>query len=218
MLGLIGKKIGMTQLFSEKGHVIPVTVLEAGPCRVVQVKSMENDGYAAAQLGFETVAERKLPKPERGHLVRHGSGALKHLREFRLEAGAAELKTGDTLDVTQFEVGARVDVVSTSKGHGFQGVVKRHHFTGGRETHGSKTNDLPGSIGSSAWPSHVWKGKRLPGQMGNKRITAQNLEVVKIDQDRNLLLVRGAVPGGSNTLVVITPSYKSLKERKKGSK
>ena len=217
MVGLIGKKVGMTQIFSEKGLVIPVTVLEAGPCRVVQVKSDEKDGYAAAQIGFEVVPERKLPKPERGHLVRHGAGALKHLREIRLTS-ADQVKAGDTLDVTQFEVGARVDVVSTSKGHGFQGVVKRHHFTGGRETHGSKTHDLPGSIGSSAWPSHVWKGKRLPGQMGNKRITAQNLEVVRIDQDRNLLLVRGAVPGGSNTLVLIQPSYKSLKQAKKGSK
>ncbi|MBK8232025.1 MAG: 50S ribosomal protein L3 [Candidatus Eisenbacteria bacterium] len=210
MLGLIGKKVGMTQIFSEKGLVIPVTVLEAGPCRIVQVKTAEKDGYTAAQVGFEEVLERKLNKPEKGHLVRHGSGALKHIREFRVTADDP-VKSGDTLDVTQFEVGSRVDIISTSKGHGFQGVVKRHHFTGGKETHGSKTNDLPGSIGSSAWPSHVWKGKRLPGQMGNKRITASNLEVVKIDADRNLLLVRGAVPGGSNTLVVIKPSYKSTK-------
>lgn len=207
-IGLIGRKVGMTQVFSEKGLVIPVTVLEAGPCPVVQVKTKSTDGYDAAQLGFQEVPERKLSKPERGHLSKHGAKSLRLLREFRLEAEGA-LTNGQVLTVEQFEIGSHVDIVGTSKGRGFQGVVKRHGFTGGRETHGSKTNDLPGSIGSSAWPSHVWKGKRLPGQLGNKRQTSQNLEVVRIDVDRNLLLVKGSVPGGSNTLVTIKPAYKS---------
>ncbi|MFN8547807.1 MAG: 50S ribosomal protein L3 [Candidatus Eisenbacteria bacterium] len=205
----------MTQLFSEKGRhscdrprgwTVPGAAGQVG-----------DDGYAAAQLGFETVAELAAPKPERGHLVRHGSGALKHLREFRLEAGAAELKTGDTLDVTQFEVGARVDVVSTSKGHGFQGVVKRHHFTAAARPTAARPMTCRARSAPAPGPRTSGRAS-ASGTDGNKRITAQNLEVVKIDQDRNLLLVRGAVPGGSNTLVVITPSYKSLKERKKGSK
>jgi large subunit ribosomal protein L3 len=182
-----------------------VTVLEAGPCPVVQVKTSATDGYRAAQIGFLETKERKLTKPERGHLTRHGAGPLRFLREFRLPEGT-EPKKGDTLTVQQIEVGSRVDVISTSKGKGFQGVVKRHHFHGGPASHGSKTGDMPGSVGSSAWPSHVFKGRKLPGQMGNKRCTVRNLRVVKIDPDRNLVLVEGSVPGGSNTLVVIRPT------------
>jgi large subunit ribosomal protein L3 len=204
MIGLIGRKIGMTQIFSEKGSLLPVTVLEAGPCPVVQVKSPARDGYAAAQLGFGDVKESKLSKAERGHLAAHGVSLQRHLREFRLPPGG-EIKPGDVLTVSQFEVGCRVDVIGTSKGKGFQGVVKRHHFHGGPASHGSKTGDMPGSVGASAWPSHVAKGRRLPGHMGDARITAKGVRVVKVDLDRNLVLVEGSVPGGSNGLVLIRP-------------
>lgn len=205
MIGLIGRKIGMTQVFTEKGACLPVTVLEAGPCPVIQVKTPERDGYAAAQLGFGEVPERKLNRPQLGHLARHGAKAMRILREFRLKPEDG-VKQGDTLTVDGIEIGSRVDVISTSKGKGFQGVVKRHHFHGGPASHGSKTGDLPGSVGASAWPSHVVKGRRLPGQMGNKRITVRNLLVVRIDTDRNLVLVEGSVPGGSNTYVLIRPA------------
>ncbi len=215
MIGLIGRKIGMTQVFSEKGVAIPVTVLEAGPCPVVQVKTAQQDGYTAAQLGFGEVKERGLTKPARGHLARHGSGPVRILREFLLAEGH-EVKTGDSITVDSVPVGSLVDVVSTSKGKGFQGVVKRHHYHGGPASHGSKTGDMPGSVGSSAWPSHVFKGRRLPGQMGNKRITVRNLRVVRIDTDRNLILLEGSVPGGSNTFVVIRPARTRASAGKKG--
>src|SRR5512140_2082468 len=177
MIGLIGRKVGMTQVFTEKGAAVPVTVLEAGPCPVIQVKTLGKDKYSAIQVGFGECKEQKLSKPERGHLAKHGAGSLRWLREFRLTEGQ-EAKTGDVLTVEQVEVGSRVDVISTSKGKGFQGVVRRHHFHGGPASHGSKTHDLPGSMGASAWPSHVQKGRRLPGQMGNKRCTVRNLRVI----------------------------------------
>lgn len=214
MVGLIGRKLGMTQVFSEKGLAIPVTVLEAGPCPVVQVKTPEKDGYSAIQLGFDEVPEkhaaRKVNRPERGHLAKHGAKALRRIREFIVDAGH-DMASGTLLTVEQFTVGQRVDVVGRSKGRGFAGVVRRHHFHGGSETHGSKTGDLPGSIGSSAWPSHVWKGKKLPGHMGDKRRSAINLEVVRIDLDRNLILVRGNVPGAPNSWVEIRPAYKAIR-------
>lgn len=213
MIGLIGRKIGMTQVFSEDGAVLPVTVVEAGPCRVVQMKSPEKDGYAAAQLGFGEIREKLVNKPRRGHLGRHGSGPVRILREFRLEGGE-EVKSGDTLTVGQFEVGARVDVIGTSKGRGFQGVVKRHGHRGGPASHGSKTGDLPGSIGSSAWPSHVFKGRLLPGHMGAARTTVRNVRVVRVDLDRNLVLLEGAVPGWANSFVVIRPRRQTGKDRK----
>lgn len=206
MIGLIGRKLGMSQVFTDRGILLPVTVLEAGPCPVVQVKTAAQDGYNAVQVGFGEIKDQKLTKPEAGHLKRHGASPLRWLREFRLPAGQ-EVKAGDTLTVEQIEVGSRVDVISTSKGKGFQGVVKRHHYHGGPASHGSKTGDMPGSVGSSAWPSHVFKGRRLPGQMGNKRCTVRNLRVVKIDTDRNLVLVEGSVPGGSNAFVVIRPAW-----------
>jgi large subunit ribosomal protein L3 len=205
MIGLIGRKVGMTQIFTEKGALIPVTVLEAGPCPVVQVKTPEQDGYSAAQLGFGEARERSLTKPFRGHLDRHGVRPVRMLREFRLLEGDAVNK-GEVLTVGTIPVGSMVDVVGTSKGRGFQGVVKRHHYHGGPASHGSKTGDMPGSVGSSAWPSHVFKGRRLPGQMGNKRITVRNLKVVRIDTDRNLVLVEGSVPGAPNSFVVIRPA------------
>jgi len=206
MIGLIGRKVGMTQIFSEKGALIPVTVLEAGPCPVVQVKTPEKDGYAAAQIAFGEIKERAVNKPMKGHFGRHGGAAHRLLREFRLPQGH-EVKTGDTLTVQQLEIGSRVDVIGTSKGKGFQGVVKRHHYHGGPASHGSKTGDMPGSIGASAWPSHVIKGTRLPGQMGNKRCTVRNLRVIKIDPDRNLVLLEGSVPGASNSWVLVRPSF-----------
>jgi large subunit ribosomal protein L3 len=211
MVGLIGRKLGMTQVFSEKGAVIPVTVIEAGPCPVLQVKTSEKDGYRAVQLGFQEVKEHRVNKPRRGHLAKHGAKPLRFIREFRLAPGE-ELQTGDLVTVEGIEAGVRVDVVSTSKGRGFQGVIKRHGFTGGPASHGSKTGDLPGSVGMSAWPSHVFKGRKLPGQMGNKRVTVSNLEVVRVDAERNLILLRGAVPGGPNSLVCLRPAYKATRK------
>jgi large subunit ribosomal protein L3 len=205
MIGLIGRKIGMTQLFTEKGRLVPVTVVEAGPCRVLQVRTPEKEGYEAVQLGFGEIREKLLNKPRRGHLTRCGSGPLRLLREFRAPGGHG-YKTGDQVTVQEIEVGARVDVVGTSKGKGFQGVVKRHHFHGGPASHGSKTGNLPGSIGTSAWPSHVLKGRRLPGHMGDARCTARNLRVVKVDTDRNLVLVEGSIPGANGNFVLIRPA------------
>jgi large subunit ribosomal protein L3 len=205
MIGLIGRKVGMTQHFTEKGKLIPVTVVEAGPCRVLQVRTPEKEGYTAVQLGFGEIREKLLSKPERGHLARCGAGPLRILREFRAPAGHS-YKTGDQLTVQEIEVGVRVDVVGTSKGKGFQGVVKRHHFHGGPASHGSKTGNLPGSIGTSAWPSHVLKGRRLPGHMGDRRCTAKGLRVVRIDADRNLVLLEGSIPGANGNFVLIRPA------------
>lgn len=205
MIGLIGRKVGMTQLFDEKGRLIPVTVVEAGPCRILQVRTPEKEGYDAVQLGFGEVREKRLNKPKLGHLARCGSGPLRLLREFRAPAGHS-YKPGDQVTVQEIEVGVRVDVVGTSKGKGFQGVVKRHHFHGGPASHGSKTGNLPGSIGTSAWPSHVLKGRKLPGHMGDARCTAKGLRVVKIDSDRNLVLVEGSIPGANGNFVLIRPA------------
>jgi large subunit ribosomal protein L3 len=205
MIGLIGRKVGMTQHFTEKGQLIPVTVVEAGPCRVLQVRTPHKEGYEAVQLGFGEVREKRLSKPERGHLARCGSGPLRVLREFRAPSGHT-YKAGDQITVQEIEVGTRVDVVGTSKGKGFQGVVKRHHYHGGPASHGSKTGDMPGSIGTSAWPSHVLKGRRLPGHMGDRRCTARGLRVVKVDLDRNLVLLEGSIPGANGNFVLIRPA------------
>lgn len=209
MLGLIGRKVGMTQIFLENGQVCPVTVIEAGPCPVVDVRTPEKHGYRAVQLAFGEVAERKLTKPEAGHLKKHGMKPSRHLREFRTERD--DLKSGDVLNVDLFEVGTCVDVIGTSIGRGFQGVVKRHHFRGGPESHGCKTKDMPGSVGASAWPSRVIKGKRLPGQMGNVRRTAKNVQVVRIDKDRNLVVLKGSVPGAINGLLCVRLAGKGKK-------
>jgi large subunit ribosomal protein L3 len=209
MLGIIGRKIGMTQVFLENGTSVPVTVIEAGPCKIVDVRTTEKNGYSAVQLGFGDVQEKRLSKPELGHLKAHGAPAVRHLREFRTERD--DLKTGDAIGVDLFEVGSKIDVIGTSIGRGFQGVVKRHHFRGGPESHGCKTKDMPGSVGASAWPSRVIKGKRLPGQMGNKRITVRNIQVVKVDKDRNLVVLKGAVPGAINGLVLLRQAGKGEK-------
>lgn len=210
MAGLIGRKIGMTQVFEEGGRVQPVTVLELGPCPVVAVRTPERDGYQAVQVAFDAVPARKLTKPALGHLKAGGVEPHRTLREFRTQEA---VEAGIVLDVSMFEVGEKVNVTGTTKGRGFQGVVKRHRFHGGRETHGCKTHAVPGSIGMSATPARVIKGKKLPGQMGNARKTIKNLKVVKIDTDRNLLVVRGAVPGHRNALVLVA---KAGTQEKKG--
>ena len=201
--GLIGRKIGMTQLFDESGKVVPVTVVQAGPCVVVQRKTAERDGYEAAQLGFvEGGPDRQANKPAKGHFERAGVPPTRVLREFGVKDGA-EVKPGDTFTCEIFAPGAKVDVTGKSKGRGFQGVIKRHGFSGGRATHGSMFHRAPGAIGQSAYPGKVFRGMKGPGQMGDKRITVQGLEVVKVDAERNLVLIRGAIPGAKGSLVTI---------------
>jgi large subunit ribosomal protein L3 len=190
---LLGKKIGMTQLFGEDGRVERVTVIEAGPCHVTAIRTHERDGYEGVQLAFGEVKEKRLTKAELGHLKKADAPALRHVAEFRDEAG--ELQVGETVTVAAFEKGQTVKVSGVSKGKGFQGTVKRHNFSRGPVTHGSHNIRAPGSIGASATPSRVFKGIRGPGQMGNKRVTQRGLEVVDVIADRNLLLVRGSVPG-----------------------
>jgi large subunit ribosomal protein L3 len=202
---IVGKKLGMTQVFSEDGTRVPVTVIEAGPCPVTAVRDPERDGYAAVQLGFGEVPERKLTKGELGHLKKAGAGALRTLVEFRDEDLGAEEgpKVGDVASVEQFEPGQRVKVSGLAVGKGFQGTVRRHNFARGPVTHGSHNVRAPGSIGASADPARVFKGLRMPGRMGGGRITQRRLEVVEIDPERNLLLVRGAVPGPKNGTVEV---------------
>jgi large subunit ribosomal protein L3 len=201
MPAILAKKLGMTQLFQEDGSVARVTVLEAGPCPVTAVKTSEKDGYAAVQLAFGAIKEKNLSKAERGHLAKADAGNLRHLVEFRNEGEGLNL--GDTVTVESFEVGDQIKVAGVSKGKGFQGTVKRHGFSRGPVSHGSHNVRAPGSIGASAWPARVMKGIRGPGQMGNKRVTQRGLEVVRIDADKNLLLVRGSVPGPKNGLVEV---------------
>jgi len=200
MAGILAKKLGMTQLFLEDGRVERVTVLEAGPCPVTAVRTADRDGYTAVQLAFGATKEKHLSKPELGHLRKADAGAHRHLVEFRDEAG---VNMGDTVTVAVFEAGQKVKVSGTSKGKGFQGTIKRHGFASGPKSHGSHNVRAPGSIGASAWPARVMKGIRGPGQMGNKRVTQKGLEVVQVDADNNLLLVRGAVPGPRNGVVEV---------------
>ncbi len=201
--GLIGRKIGMTQTFDPEGNVIPVTVIKAGPCTVVQKKTMERDGYEAVQLGFVEEKGRRHPgKAATGHFQKSGVPPTKLLREFRFSA-QSEVKEGDQVLVDIFQAGEMVHVTGTSKGKGFQGVVTRHHFRGGRATHGSMFHRAPGSIGASSYPSRVMKGTRMGGHMGHDRVTVRNLKVVEADKENNLLLVRGAVPGPRNGYVLI---------------
>src|SRR3989440_10961855 len=201
MPALLGKKLGMTQVFGEDGRVERVTVLEAGPCPVVGIRTPDRDGYEAVQLGYGAVKEKRLTKAELGHLAKADAPPLRHLGEFRDEAG--ELQVGDTVTVETFEKGQRVKVSGVSKGKGFQGTVKRHNFSRGPVTHGSHNVRAPGSIGASATPSRVFKGIRGPGQMGNKRVTQRGLEIVDVIPDKNLLLVRGSVPGPRGATVEI---------------
>jgi large subunit ribosomal protein L3 len=201
MAAILATKLGMTQVFQEDGSVARVTVLEAGPCPVTAIRTHERDGYEAVQLAFGAAKEKHLSKAELGHLAKADAPPLRRVSEFRDEAG--ELQLGESVTVEAFEVGARVKVSGVSKGKGFQGTIKRHNFASGPKSHGSHNVRAPGSIGASATPSRVFKGIRGPGQMGNKRVTQKGLEVVAIEADRNLLLVRGSVPGPSGSIVEV---------------
>ncbi|MCF2663443.1 50S ribosomal protein L3 [Oscillibacter valericigenes] len=217
MKAIIGKKVGMSQIFDENGHVIPVTVIEAGPCVVVQKKTSEKEGYEAVQLGYEDVPERKLTKPEMGHLNKAGVSPKKHLREFDLE-NAAELNIGDIVKADTFKVGDFVDVTGISKGHGYAGVVKRHGAARLKETHGTgPVHRHAGSMGSGTDPSRIFKGKIGAGHMGVDQVTVQNLSVVKVDPELNMLVVCGAVPGPKGGLVTIKSTVKVHKVKQAGA-
>lgn len=221
MKGLLGVKLGMSQVFDENGVVTPVTIIQAGPCYVTQIKTEETDGYTAVQLGFGEVKEKRLSKGEKGHLglldsdkkhphrkQANGAMAVRHLREFRAK-DSSEYEVGQALTVEQFETGDKVDVSGRSKGRGFAGVVKRYNFAGGIKTHGQSDRwRAPGSIGATSGTGHVFKGKKMPGHMGNQRLTAQNLEVMRIDSERNLIAVKGSVPGAKGALVTIRQAAK----------
>lgn len=211
---IIGKKVGMTQIFDESGKVIPVTVIEAGPCVVTQKKTLEQDGYVSVQLGFENVKESKLTKPEAGHLKKAGVEAKKHLKEFKLDA-SAEMNVGDVIKADTFAAGDKVDVVGTSKGHGYQGVVKRWNAGRTPMTHGGgPVHRHAGSMGSSTDPSRIFKGKIGAGQMGNEQVTVMNLDVVVVDEEMGLVAVRGAIPGPKGGVVALRSSVKKVMEKK----
>jgi large subunit ribosomal protein L3 len=202
MMGLIGRKIGMTQLYDEKGDVVPVTVIEAGPCTVTEIRTSERDGYTALQLGFGTNKEKRFTKPYLGQFTKRNLPPSRHLREFRIP-DVSTYTLGQTLNAAVFEKGEHVDVEGNTKGRGFAGIIKRHGFKGGHASHGPTMGREPGSIGSSAYPSRVIKGKRLPGRMGGKPLTSKNLMVAGVDVEQNVVLVRGAIPGPTNGLVFI---------------
>ncbi len=202
--GIIGIKLGMTQFFAADGTSVPCTVLQAGPCVVVQRRTAQKDGYEAIQLGLvEFVKPQRINRPMTGHFKKAGVPPLRLLREFRLEESGDETKVGDRVLVDRFAPGEIVDVIGVSKGKGFQGGVKRWHFRGGEESHGSMFHRAPGGIGASSFPSRVWKGQHMPGHMGHERVTVKNLRVVKVDSEENLLLVRGAVPGPQGGYLLI---------------
>ncbi len=208
MKGIIGKKVGMTQLFDDSGTVIPVTVIEAGPCYVTQVKTVETDGYNAIQLGFEEVAERKLTKGEKGHLATTDAPMLRRLREFRSE-DATQYTPGDVIKADIFEDGEIVDVIGNAKGRGFAGAVKRHGFAGGPKTHGqSDRHRATGSRGAGTTPGHTYPGAKAPGHMGTQRVTVQNLKIALVDAERNLIAIKGAVPGPKGGLVLVREAVK----------
>jgi len=200
--GLIGKKLGMTALFTSDGKYIPVTVVQVGPCVVTQIKAMSSDGYNAIQLGFGERKKSRINKPMQGHLKKSGAECFGFLREVPVD-DPGEYKLGQTVSLDLFAIGERIDVTGTTKGRGFAGVIKRHGFHGGKKTHGSHSHRIPGSIGCSAWPAKVVKGKKMPGQYGNNRKTVRNLEIVDIRPEQNLMLIKGAVPGSGYGLVEI---------------
>ena len=208
MKGIIGKKLGMTQIFTEDGTRVPVTVVQAGPCVITQKKTADIDGYNAVQVGFESMSASAATKPQLGHCTKSGQGVFRHLRELQID-GMPGLNVGDMLTVEQFQPGDYIDVTGTSIGKGFQGVIKRWNFSGGRASHGSRFHRAPGSIGASATPSRVFKNKKMPGQLGNERVTVQRLQVVRIDGSENLLLIKGAVPGHRNNIILIKNSVKA---------
>ena len=206
MPAIIGRKAGMTQIFSEDGQRVPLTVIEAGPCPVTQVKTVAADGYDAVQLGFGSAKPKNLTSPQRGHLKKAGAPPLRHLREFsREDLGDAELAVGDVVTVEAFEPGQIVRVTGTSKGKGYAGTIKRHNFKRGPVTHGSHNIRQPGSIGAAAYPARVFKGLRMSGRMGGKQVTQEGLRIVDRDPERNLLLVKGAVPGAVGGIVIVRP-------------
>lgn len=207
---VLGRKVGMTQVFSEEGEVTPVTVIEIGKNEVAQIKTTEKDGYEAVQVGFDEKKESRTVKPEKGHFDKAGITPKKFLREFRV-AKTEDFSVGQEIKATVFEAGDKVDIIGTSKGKGFQGNIKRHNQSRGPETHGSRYHRRPGSMGASADPARVFKGKNLPGQMGNERVTVRNLEIVKVLEDKNVILIKGAVPGPKKGLITIKETIKQSK-------
>jgi large subunit ribosomal protein L3 len=202
-LGIMGKKLGMTRIFKDDGTVCPVTVIEAGPCPVMQIKTAGKEGYNALQLGYDAIAERKVNKPMKGHMAKAGKDLYRTLKEFPLDA-VEEYELGQEITVDIFAPGDKVKVTGTSKGKGFQGVMKRHNFAGSRASHGAeKVHRVPGSIGNATFPGRVWKGKKMPGQMGNARVTVSNVEIVDVRPEENVLVVKGQIPGPTNGLVMI---------------
>lgn len=209
MKGILGTKLGMTQIFTEEGIVVPVTVVEAGPNVVTQVKTVEKDGYNAIQVGFEDAKEKSLNKPQKGHLAA-ANVLKKHLKEFRVDA-VEEFTVGQEIKADLFAAGEKIDVTGTSKGKGFQGPIKRHGQSRGPESHGSRYHRRPGSMGACSFPGRVFKNKKLAGHMGSVKVTVQNLEVVRVDADKNLILVKGAIPGPKGSMVTIKEAVKSSK-------
>ena len=209
MKGILGKKIGMTQIFTEHGEVIPVTVVEAGPVVVTQIKTTENDGYTAIQVGFQDAKEKSLNKPQKGHLAAANT-LKKHLKEFRVDS-VEEYTVGQEIKADLFAAGELIDVTGISKGKGFQGPIKRHGQSRGPETHGSRYHRRPGSMGACSYPGRVFKNKKLAGHMGSVKVTVQNLEVLRVDADKNFILVKGAIPGAKGSVVTIKEAVKASK-------
>ena len=210
---LIGKKVGMTQVYDSENNLVPVTVVEAGPCPIIQVKTPETDGYKAVQIGFGAQKLERVTKPMQGHLKKAGVDPLSQVREFHTDNTDQEFNVGDVLTVANFEEGQKVDIIGESKGRGFQGVMKRWDFAGGPASHGSMFHRRGGSYGQCQWPGEVHKGKKMPGHMGSKQRTVQNLKVVKIIEDKNLILVKGSFPGANGGTVYLRPTVKSKKAK-----
>jgi large subunit ribosomal protein L3 len=211
MAAIIGRKLGMTRVFEDDGTAVPVTVIEAGPCVITRVKTTETDGYEAVQMGFGAARKKSLTKPVLGQYEKAGVRPMRKLTEFRVD-NPGEYEVGQEIKADVFEPGQLVDVTGWSRGRGFQGVTKRHGMSTGRQTHGNRNHRKPGSIGQSATPARVWKGKKLPGRMGGARVTVKDLSVVNVDSSKNILLVRGAVPGASNGYVLITNAVRGSKK------
>jgi len=206
-VGILGKKLGMSQLFDDKGNAVPVTLIQAGPCRVTQLKSLSVDGYSAVQIGFGFSKDKLLNKPKKGHLAKSGDGLLKYLKEYRVEE-TAQYEVGSQITVDEFEVGQKVDISGKSMGRGFSGYQKRHGFSRGPMSHGSKNHRQPGSTGAGTTPGRIYPGKRMAGRYGGKKITTKGLIVVKVDNEKNLIVVKGSVPGKPGSLLNIRPNNK----------
>ena len=216
-LGILGKKLGMSQLFDDQGRAVPVTLIEAGPCRITQLKSSDTDGYAAVQIGFKSIREKLINKPAIGHLSKSGNDLLRHLREYRVK-NSSEFEIGASITVNDFEKGQKVDVSGDTMGRGFSGYQKRHGFSRGPMTHGSKNHRLPGSTGAGTTPGRVYPGKRMAGRYGGKKVTNKGLEILQIDADHNLLVVKGSVPGKPGSLLNIRPAKRVGVSTQQGGK